>query len=52
MREIGTPYICRLAYNEFSYKNTKDNHKFEDRFQENSNFSISDMRNRRLKGRI
>jgi hypothetical protein len=31
----------RLAYNEFAYKNTKDNCKFEDRFQENGHFSIT-----------
>jgi len=37
----------RLAYNEFAYKKTKDNYKFEDRFQENGHFSIAYMENRR-----
>jgi len=43
MREIGTPkigYNEYNEYNEFAYKNTKDNIKFEDRFQENGHFSI------------
>jgi hypothetical protein len=35
------------AYNEFAYKNTKDCHKLEDRFQKNDPISIAYMQNRR-----
>ncbi len=37
MREIGT------AYNEFTYKKTKDTYKLGDRFRKNSQFSIAHM---------
>jgi len=35
----------RLAYNEFAYKKTKDNCKFEARFQENRHFSNAHTQN-------
>jgi len=41
MREIGTPKIYRLAYNEFAYKKTKDYCKLEDWFQKKGHFSIA-----------
>jgi len=42
MREIGT--LNRLAHNKVAYKKTKNNCKFEDRFQENCIYAKSQIK--------